>query len=143
MNDPFKLINHIQTLIFLLIYLLSGINLTKKEIIRSLFPITFQNNWFITAYIIFIIIVPYLNIIIKNLTQKQLFRLSSILFILYFMIGFVKNSYYLTELIIFIIIYLIVNYFKLYMEYFWNNKKRCMLIVIIRFLQLNSFTITN
>lgn len=99
--------------------------------IKSIFPITFENNWFISAYLIFIMIVPYLNIVIKKLTQKQLLRLSYISFILYFVIGFVKSSYGLNGLIIFVTIYIIVNYFKKYMGTFWNNKKRCFILLIL------------
>ena len=119
------------SLIYLAIYLIANINLSKKEIIKSIFPITFQNNWFITIYLIFIMIVPYLNIVIKKLTQKQLLRLSYTLFIFYFVIAFVNNSYDLNNLIVFITIYLIVNYFKKYMENFWNNKKRCITLLVL------------
>lgn len=126
----------IISLIYLAIFLFANINLSKKEIIKSIFPITFQNNWFITVYLMFIMIVPYLNIVIKKLTQKQLLGLSYTLFILYFVIAFIKNSYDLNNLIVFVTVYFIVNYFKKYMENFWNDKKRCITLLILGIISL-------
>ena len=126
----------IISLIYLAIFLFANINLSKKEIIKSIFPITFQNNWFITVYLMFIMIVPYLNIVIKKLTQKQLLGLSYTLFILYFVIAFIKNSYDLNNLIVFVTVYFIVNYFKKYMENFWNDKKRCITLLVLGIISL-------
>lgn len=126
----------IISLIYLAIFLFANINLSKKEIIKSIFPITFQNNWFITVYLMFIMIVPYLNIVIKKLTQKQLLGLSYTLFILYFVIAFIKKSYDLNNLIVFVTVYFIVNYFKKYMENFWNDKKRCITLLVLGIISL-------
>ena len=124
----------IISLIFLAIYLIANVDLSKKEIIKSIFPITFQNNWFITIYLLFIMIVPYLNIVIKHLNQKQLLRLSCTLFILYFVIAFIRNSYCLNNLIVFVTIYFIVNYFKKYMENFLN--KNCVILLVLGIISL-------
>ena len=126
----------ILSLMSLAIYLIANVNLSKGEIIKSIFPITFKNNWFITIYLMFIMIVPYLNMIIKQLNQKQLLRVSFTLFILYFGISFIKESYDFNKIILFITIYFIVNYFKKYMENFWNNKKRCSILLLIGIISL-------
>ena len=100
----------IISLIFLTIYLICNVHLRKTEIISALFPISHQCNWFITLYLVFIMMIPYLNIIIKKLNQKQLFRLSCSLVILYFIIAFVvENSFGLNNLIVLVSIYFIVK----------------------------------
>ena len=126
----------IISLIFLAIYLLNNMGLSKNDIIKSIFPLTYQSNWFITVYLLFYLTVPYLNIIIEKLNKKQLFSLSFTLFVLYFGIAFIKSSFELNNLIIFITIYFMVNYFKKYMETFWNNKKTCIILLLLGILAL-------
>ena len=116
--------------IFFATFLIANVDLTKKEIIKSLFPITTRSNWFISTYLLFILIVPFLNKLIKKLNQKQLLRVSYILFIFYFVISLIISNH-VNNIIVFIIVYFIVNYFKKYMENFWNNKKRCIKLLVL------------
>lgn len=121
----------IISIIILAIYLMAGIDLDGKTIIQQFFPIILQNNWFVTVYIMFIIIIPYLNILINKLNQKQLFRVSLLLFCAYFIIGFVRDSFQSTALVYFITIYFIVTYIKKYMSDFWMKKKNCIMMLFI------------
>ncbi len=121
--------------IFLFTFLIAKVDLPKKEIIKSLFPITSRNCWFITTYLLFILIVPFLNKLTKKLSQKQLLRVSYILFIFYFIISLIISKH-VSGIVIFITIYFIVNYFKKYMENFWNNKKRCIKLLVLGIVSL-------
>lgn len=42
-----------------------------KNIIISLFPMTFKQYWFFTAYFAMYLFLPFINIMIKNITKKQ------------------------------------------------------------------------
>lgn len=75
-------IKHFQSIIIetvfyswvvLLCMLLSGnVDLSNKDaIIRSLFPISFRNNWFVTAYIGMYLLFPVLNYAIKAVDRKK------------------------------------------------------------------------
>ena len=117
--------------IFLFIFLISKTDVAKHNIINSVFPFTFNNNWFITAYLLFILLIPFLNIVLSKINQIQHFRICLISVILYFVIAFVlaNKAFYFNQLIYFIVIYFIINYFKSYSESFWNFKNSLILLI--------------
>lgn len=120
------------SLSILLIYSLLGFKLNFTTIIKQLMPITMKNNWYVTCYLLFYLIHPLLNIIIKEVNQKQLFYINFSMFGLYSVIGSIfLESYFYTQLIGFIEIYFIVAYVKLYMKNFTLDKKKNILILII------------
>ena len=45
--------------------------LAKKELIRAVLPISYNQYWFISAYIGMYLLSPLLNVLVWNLTQKQ------------------------------------------------------------------------
>lgn len=126
----------IISILILGIFLFIGMDISKKTIIKQFFPILFANNWFIAVYIIFIAIIPYLNILINNLDKKQLFRISLVLFLVYYVISFIRPSFQANQLIYFITIYFMITYFKKYMSNFWEKKANCIRVL---FLGLVSF----
>lgn len=111
------------SVIFLLIYYLLGIKLENEVIINSFLPISKENNWYITAYLVLYIIHPFINMIINNINKKQHFAISLILFIVYFVFDFlfVEKAFYKNDLIVFISVYFIVAYLKKHT--FSNNTK--------------------
>lgn len=112
------------SILFLIVFLAIDINMSMKDVIKSFFPITFQNNWFIGCYIMLYIIHPFLNSIIKNISQKELLRINLFLLFLYSVIQFLlPGKFYFNNLIGFIEIYFIVSYFKLYLPEFKKNIK--------------------
>lgn len=117
--------------LFLGVFLLCGVTLSRNLIIKSIFPVTFQNNWFITIYLLFCLAVPYLNIIAEKLDQKQFLRFIAVLFVLYFGVGFIKSTFDLNNIIVFITVHFIVCYCKKYMQDFWNNKKACSAVLAL------------
>ena len=120
----------IISILFLIIFLIAHVDLPKVTILKQFLPILLENNWFVTVYIIFITVVPYLNILIDNLNKKQLFRISLVLFIVYYCICFIKSSFEATNLVYFIVIYFITAYCKKYMVNFWNKKNNCIKILL-------------
>ena len=47
--------------VVLILFLSLGYNLSFKDVIKNIFPITFGTNWFIAVYLIFYLISPLLN----------------------------------------------------------------------------------
>ncbi len=45
--------------------------LSTRNVVGSLFPIIFNNYWFITAFFVLMLIAPYVNIVFNALNQKQ------------------------------------------------------------------------
>ena len=118
--------------IILVIYSVADFNaITKKEIIKSLFPITFGNNWYITCYILFYPIHVLLNRIIRNIDKITHFRIVLFLTIIYLLICFIKqNLFFATPIITWIVIYFIVAYFKLHLKSISSNLKYNILLLI-------------
>ena len=42
-----------------------------KILIKTIFPVIFERYWYFSAYVIILIASPFINIILKKLTQKQ------------------------------------------------------------------------
>ena len=57
-------------------------NVSKSQIIRLLFPVSFNIYWFIQCYLLMYIIHPLLNKIIDNINQKSHLQYSIIFIIL-------------------------------------------------------------
>ena len=136
----------IISILYLVILSLFGFHFNKVLIIKQFLPITMKNNWFIGCYLLFYMLTPYLNIIIKNIDKKNLQNINIVLFILYsgfyFVLG--NNAYYFNELIGFIYIYLIVAYVKMYMLDFQKNislNKKLLIFSLIGF--IGSMLLTN
>ncbi|MDO4815598.1 MAG: acyltransferase [Bacillota bacterium] len=87
---------------------------TVSEIIKSLFPVTFQMNWFVGCYIIYYLIHPLLNKAVEDLNDKAFRRFVIILFVAYSVVGTALKLYYFTNLVAFICIHYFVSYYKRY-----------------------------
>lgn len=112
------------SILFLITCAALKIHISKIEVVKSIFPIMFQNNWFITSYLLIYAMHPLLNIIIKNVNKVTLLKINIVLFILYCMInGTFIVYYYYTDLVKMIVVYFIVAYVKLYLCKFVKNRK--------------------
>lgn len=110
-------INLSVNLIFALIFIVNGVEITLKELIRSFFPTILANNWFVTCYIIFYLIHPFLNIILRNVTQAQLLTINIFCITAYSFFQMVRSGVlYYNALIGFIVIYFITAYMKKYLK---------------------------
>lgn len=69
----------VSIIVLLITYRLIPQKMSTTIFIRSLFPTTFSNNWYMTCYMIFYAIHPVLNKIIQEMNQIQLFRCNGVL----------------------------------------------------------------
>lgn len=124
------------------VFLLSGIGISKTDILHSFFPTTFENNWYITCYLLLFMIHPLLNIVIDKLSQKQMFAFVFVTFLLYSVICTIKSEFfYFSGLIFFIVVYFMIAYIKKYMYNFTESKKQNLLCMVIGALGLIVFFI--
>lgn len=56
----------------LLIFFLFRFPLGMRKIISTIFPVLSNNYWFVTSFLVLMIIVPILNLIVNTLTKKQI-----------------------------------------------------------------------
>lgn len=121
----------IVNVVFLLIFKIGKINVSKKDMIKTFFPNTLSLNWYITCYIIFYIVHPYINKMIEQISKKELLFISLFMFILYCVANTIKGEiFFISDLIVFITIYTCIAYIKKYMPKIIKNKKTNTIIVI-------------
>lgn len=93
---------------------------SKREIMGALFPVTFQSYWFVTCYICFYCVVPFLNIIINKIEKKVHFQIIVVFIALYMIINMAipisGEYYYASDLVSCIQIFFIVSYMKKYYD---------------------------
>lgn len=113
-----------------------GVKPGFQNITRSIMPISSGLYWFPTTYVALYILVPFINILVKKMNQKQYKILLGILFILLVLMknifntnGYIdaKNG---SSLIWFVYLYLIAGYIRLYYTKS-VNKTICLVITLI------------
>ena len=120
------------SVLILVISLIFGINVSTKTIIKCFIPNFLCTNWFITCYILLYISHPVLNTVLSSYSQKQHLTIVSVLFGLYFLLGFIKpNNLFISPLIIFYTVYFTVAYVKFYLKDLVNNKKTILFMLIV------------
>lgn len=97
----------------------------------SLFPTLFANNWYLTCYLLFYPIHPYLNRLISAMTQKEHLKMISVLAVLYIGFNFIESRFFFPNmLLLWISVYLIVAYIKRYcMELYSSTKVNGILLL--------------
>lgn len=135
-SDKSKIIKFILdvfviSILYLFFFFLSSEQLTLRLIVRSLFPNTYSNYPYISCYILFLIIYPWINKFIKNINQKEHARINLVLCFIYFVISFfIPGAYFSNDIIIFIVFFILISYLKKYNYEFCNNIKKNILVVL-------------
>lgn len=102
----------------------------------------FSHPWFLKVYIMVYILSPFLNKMILNLTQIQLKRLIIITTLIWSVIptalslfkgGNSENLLYANDFIIFIVVYIIGAYLRIYPSGIFNSKKSSAVIAFLSY----------
>ena len=113
----------IISFIYLSVYLLSGVSVSGKLIIKSLLPNLFANNWFVSCYIILYAIHPLLNILCEHI-DRRLHGILVITGMAYCLITYISEYLmFYSKLIIVVIIYITVCYVRKYMGNIADRKR--------------------
>ena len=120
----------ISVLILGMTFLIRG-EVSGKLFVFSLFPTLFANNWYLTCYLLFYPIHPYLNRLISAMTQKEHLKMISVLTVLYIGFNFIESRFFFPNmLLLWISVYLIVAYIKRYcMELYSSTKVNGILLL--------------
>ena len=90
-------------------------NYGLKTILRILFPITFEEWWFASAYFVLYLIHPFINILLNSLEKHLYQQLLIILIIIWSIIPTLTNSTYEGNCLTwFITLYAIAGYIRIY-----------------------------
>lgn len=80
-------INHLYSALICFVLCLGNAQVSIKMIIESAFPIWFGLNWFVTCFMLLLLLIPFLNIFIKNISSENLTRLIIIIFVVRYLAG--------------------------------------------------------
>ena len=113
----------IISMIFFAIFTALKVPIDSECLLKQFMPIIFKNNWFISTYILYYLIHPWLNKIIDDLSEKKLLLIDLgivLFYVLNLVIEFfepIKNDF-----IGFVLIHFILAYFKKYLKGYNNSK---------------------
>ena len=113
------------SVVALILALMCGIQPIATDIIKSLFPTTFEVNWFVTCYLFLYVLHPALNWIFEKLGKRGHAALVGVLVVFYMFVPAVYNGGLLfkTELVTMVMEYTIVAYARYYLPETLANKK--------------------
>ena len=117
--------------VILIIYILITHNIDFNIILKSIVPLSTSNNWFIIYYILLYISIPIINILILNLSEKQLRNTIIALIILLSilpMINLMQHAY--STFLWFICLYMIGAYIKKYKLNIKYEKENKVLLIV-------------
>lgn len=124
----------ISATIMIVVCLLRGGNLGLKTMIIQLFPVTFETNWYVTCYLMFYPLHPFLNWVIRKMAQKTLLRTTLVLLFLYVCVNYIISGHFFpSNIILWISIYFAIAYMKHYLVDLSNNVKANLLLLGLGF----------
>ena len=134
-----KLISQVwcYSLIIFIFCSLFGYQYSFENILEVFFPVVFREYWFITAYIVLVLISPILNIFIKNVSKTSFKAILLVMVCMWIIIPtftIFQTNLYGDVLPQFMLIYLVGAYFRKYPNNILEIKR-------IRFLMLVSSVI--
>ena len=95
-----------------------------RSFVKQLIPITYVGMSFTDAYLVFFLLIPFLNILISNMSEKQHMRLTAILFTVYSLMATVPFfTVRLNYISWFCFLYLVAAYIRLYPKKCFSNRK--------------------
>lgn len=105
------------------IFLALKVNVKTDCLIEQFMPITLKNNWFISTYILYYLIHPWLNKIIDELSKRKLL-LIDLGITLFYIVNLVAELFVpiSNDILGVILIYFIVAYFKKYLKSYSNSR---------------------
>ena len=110
-----------------------GDEISARQILEAIFPTILQANWFVSYYIVFYLLHPFFNYVIRKLDKKGLAIVTLILVVqcnvILFAMGDRPGAVGL-KFLCFISIYFAVAFYKLYGGKLWESKKFNVILLI-------------
>lgn len=116
---------------FMIVFWLTGYEkVTVTSVVNTLIPFRQLNDGFAEVYLIFFLFIPFLNILVRHLTERQHLRLLALLCFVYVFFGTFRPLFSVTMNYIswFMVLFLIASYIRRYPKRFFEGTKRWGLI---------------
>lgn len=116
------------SIIFLIIFKVWNLAIiSKSEILKSLFPITFENYWYATFYVLLYVASPILNKLLNSVSKKEFKIMLLVMFILW---GIKDSLFFGTKFTYYLFIYCVGAYIKIYEKDLSISKKKSLYFLI-------------
>lgn len=98
---------------------------SATELISKLFPVSFNQWWFASAYFALLLLAPFINIVLRKLDKGDYIKLLIILLVLFCLIPTVfLTNYQKSNLSWFVFLYCLSGYFRLHCANRTGNPKK-------------------
>ncbi|MEG1158612.1 MAG: acyltransferase family protein, partial [Christensenellaceae bacterium] len=95
-----------------------------KEIIFSVMPVAYGQYWFISAYVLMYLFLPFLNVLIKEMNQRLHLQLVGLIGLVWIILPtFIAASTFCFNMILPILIFFIAAYIKMYPNQYFASIK--------------------
>ena len=111
------------------------IDVTIKKIVMMLLPITYNEYWFISSYLILIILVPFLNPLLHNISKNKHKGFIGIGVLIFSLIPTITRDFWMDSnnlILFFIVLYAVGAYIRMYS--IPGNKKYLLYAVLLMIL---------
>lgn len=133
-----------------IIFFATGYTMSKVQLFHAILPISYNDYWFFTNFLILYLISPILNTVIKNIDKIKFKKIIISLCILMFVLPYMTNNAFFNNngysLYNFIVLYFIGAYLRIYpiqknyfMKVFTRNSQKLILFIIILVMALSDF----
>lgn len=113
----------IYRVVIYLIFLTTGYEgFSLKSLLKQILPIAHIGSGFVDSYLVFFLLIPFLNILIKGMTEKQHISLVMICVMVFSVLPSVSISVQIGYVGWFSIIYFIASYIRLYSKKIFENR---------------------
>ena len=117
--------------VFYLIFIISGYEqFSLITFVKTVIPIYHINTNFVGCFVIFWLFIPFLNILINHMNEKQHIRLLLLSGFLYIVLGTI-HTVTMNYVSWFIVLYFISSYFRLYPKKCFSNVKLWGILALI------------
>lgn len=104
-----------NVVIWIIFYLCGYADFSLKQMLFDFSPVKGVSKDFISCFILFYLFIPYLNVLVKNLTQKLHFRYVILCLGIYTLLGSIpKIDFTFNYITWFSILYMIASYIRIY-----------------------------
>ena len=111
--------------ILLVSVFLLHVPVSRQEVVRNFLPILGYENWYVSTFCIWLLLVPLLNKIISYLSDTMIHSITASLFLLECLLPMFQETHYYTDLLFFIFLYFIMAEYHRGFLQFLNNKRIC------------------
>ena len=128
--------------LFLLCRFGFGYEYTPEMLWQVFLPTIYSEYWFFTAYVVFFLLTPFVNIMIRALSKEQFKTLLAVVILLWSVVPTVtKQQLYAAELPQFLMYYLLGAYLRMYPENLLQKKSLRWIITLGSFAVLFGLTV--